>query len=73
MFPGIIPSIAPTKEEALERRRQLDRNGDLRGRVQYLGSMIGVPLSYEQIDQPVPEQMLKLLLRTHMIHVPPEH
>ena len=59
VFPGIIPSIAPTKEEALERRRQLDRNGDLRGRVQYLGSMIGVPLSYEQIDQPVPEQMLK--------------
>ena len=56
VFPGIIPSIAPTKEEALERRRQLDRNGDLRGRVQYLGSMIGVPLSYEQIDQPVPEQ-----------------
>jgi FMN-dependent oxidoreductase (nitrilotriacetate monooxygenase family) len=59
VFPGIIPSIAPTKEEALERRRQLDRNGDLRGRVQYLGSMIGVPLSYEQIDQPVPEQILK--------------
>ena len=26
VFPGIIPSIAPTKEEALERRRQLDRN-----------------------------------------------
>ena len=59
VFPGIIPSIAPTKEEALERRRQLDRHGDLRGRVQYLGSMIGVPLSYEQIDQPVPEQMLE--------------
>ena len=58
VFPGIIPSIAPTKEEALERRRQFDRHGDLRGRVQYLGSMIGVPLSYEQIDQPVPEQML---------------
>ncbi|WP_249872748.1 NtaA/DmoA family FMN-dependent monooxygenase [Oceanobacillus saliphilus] len=59
VFPGIIPSIAPTKEEALERRRQLDRNGDLRGRVQYLGSMIGVPLSYEQIDQPVPKHMLE--------------
>ena len=59
VFPGIIPSIAPTKEEALERRRQLDRNIDLRGRVQYLGSMIGIPLSYEQIDQPVPEEMLE--------------
>ncbi|WP_405152286.1 NtaA/DmoA family FMN-dependent monooxygenase [Paenibacillus sp. FSL K6-0108] len=59
VFPGIIPSIATTKEKALERRRQLDRNGDLIGRVQYLGSMIGVPLSYEQIDQPVPEQILK--------------
>ena len=59
MIPGIIPSIAPTKEEALERRRQLDRNIDLRGRVQYLGSMIGIPLSYDQIDQPVPEEMLE--------------
>ena len=59
VFPGIIPSIAPTKEEALERRRQLDRNIDLRGRVQYLGSMIGIPLSYEQIDQPIPEEMLE--------------
>jgi len=59
VFPGIIPSIAPTKEEALERRRQLDRNIDSSGRVQYLGSMIGVPLSYEQIDQPVSKEMLE--------------
>lgn len=58
VFPGIIPSIAATKEEALERRRTLDNYSDLKGRVQYLGSMIGVPLSYEQIDQPVPEQLL---------------
>ena len=58
VFPGIIPSIAPTKEEAIERRRQLDRNIDLRGRVQYLGSMIGIPLSYDQIDQPVPKELL---------------
>lgn len=59
IFPGIIPSIAATKEEALERRRQLDRNIDLRGRVQYLGTMIGIPLSYDWIDQPVPEELLK--------------
>jgi FMN-dependent oxidoreductase (nitrilotriacetate monooxygenase family) len=59
VIPGIIPSIAATKEEAIERRRQLDRNIDLRGGVQYLGSMIGAPLSYDQIDQPVPEEMLK--------------
>ena len=56
---GIIPSIAATEEEALERRRQLDRNMDLRGRVQYLGAMIGISLSYEQIDQPVPKDMLE--------------
>ncbi|MGJ9459864.1 NtaA/DmoA family FMN-dependent monooxygenase [Oceanobacillus sp. CF4.6] len=59
VFPGIIPSIAPTKEEALERRRQLDRNTDLRGKLQYLGSMIGLSLSYNQIDQPVPKEMLE--------------
>ena len=59
VIPGIIPSIAPTKEEALERRRQLDRNIDLRGRVEYLGSMIGIPLSYDQIDQPIPKEMLE--------------
>lgn len=59
IIPGIIPSIADTKEEALERRRQLDRNIDLRGRVQYLGSMIGIPLSYDQIDQAVPKEILE--------------
>ncbi|MCY8279085.1 NtaA/DmoA family FMN-dependent monooxygenase [Bacillus inaquosorum] len=59
VIPGIIPSIASNKEEALERRRQLDRNIDLRGRVQYLGTMIGIPLSFEQIDLPVQEEMLK--------------
>jgi FMN-dependent oxidoreductase (nitrilotriacetate monooxygenase family) len=59
VIPGIIPSIAPTKEEALERRRQLDRSIDLRGRVQYLGSMIGIPLSYDQIDKPIPKEMLE--------------
>lgn len=59
VFPGIIPSIAATKEEAIERRRQLDRNMDLRGRVQYLSSMIGIRLTYDQIDQPVPEEMLR--------------
>lgn len=59
VFPGIIPSIASSKEEALERRRQLDRNGDLSSRVQYLGSMIGIPLSYKQIDQPIPEHLLE--------------
>ncbi|SES44129.1 NtaA/DmoA family FMN-dependent monooxygenase [Psychrobacillus sp. OK032] len=59
VIPGIIPSIAPTKEEALERRRRLDRNTDLRGKVQYLGSMIGLPLSYNQIDQSVPKAMLQ--------------
>lgn len=59
VLPGIIPSIAATKEEAIERRRQLDRNMDLRGRVQYLSSMIGIRLTYDQIDQPVPEEMLR--------------
>ncbi|MCY7937253.1 NtaA/DmoA family FMN-dependent monooxygenase [Bacillus inaquosorum] len=59
VIPGIIPSIASNKEEALERRRQLDRNIDLRGRVQYLGTMIGIPLSFEQIDLPVQEELLK--------------
>lgn len=59
VIPGIIPSIAPTKKEALSRRRELDRKMDLRGRVQYLGSMIGIPLSFDQIDQPVPNEMLE--------------
>ena len=58
LLPGIIPSIASTEREALERRKQLDQYIDLPGRVGYLGHMIGVPLSIDDIDRPVPEDLL---------------
>jgi len=59
LLPGIIPSIASTEREALERRKQLDQYTDLPGKVGYLGHMIGVPLSINDIDLPVSEDLLK--------------
>ena len=59
MFAGFMPTVGATKRDALNRRRALDESIDLRQRVAYLGHMIGLPLRYEDIDQPVPEQVLE--------------
>ncbi|KPI00344.1 hypothetical protein OK006_8348, partial [Actinobacteria bacterium OK006] len=53
MFAGFMPTIASSRRAALERRRFLDESVDLRQRVRYLGTMIGLPLGYDQIDQPL--------------------
>jgi len=57
VLPGIIPSIASTEHEALERRKQLDEYTDLQNRVSYLGMMVGLSLSIEDIDKPVAEPL----------------
>ncbi|WP_144709703.1 NtaA/DmoA family FMN-dependent monooxygenase [Curtobacterium pusillum] len=57
VFPGLMPTLAATKELALARRRRLDESIDIRQRVSYLGAMIGVPLDALDIDQPVPEPL----------------
>ncbi|MFE3144443.1 NtaA/DmoA family FMN-dependent monooxygenase [Streptomyces scopuliridis] len=59
LFPGLMPTVAATKEEALARRRRLDESIDLGQRVRYLGAMIGLPLNGADIDKPVPPAMLK--------------
>jgi len=58
MFAGFMPTIGATKREALDRRRSLDESLDLQQRVAYLGSMIGVPLRFEDIDEPVPADLV---------------
>ncbi|WP_445442379.1 NtaA/DmoA family FMN-dependent monooxygenase [Clavibacter sp. km1a] len=58
MFAGFMPTVAATKREALDRRRFLDESLDLRQRVAYLGHMIGLPLTYDAIDEPVPAELL---------------
>jgi FMN-dependent oxidoreductase (nitrilotriacetate monooxygenase family) len=58
MFAGFMPTVAASREAALERRRFLDESVDLRQRVQYLGAMIGLPLSYDQIDKPLTARQL---------------
>ncbi|MFS4506943.1 NtaA/DmoA family FMN-dependent monooxygenase [Clavibacter sp. Sh2141] len=58
MFAGFMPTVAATKREALDRRRFLDESLDLRQRVAYLGHMIGLPLAYDAIDEPVPAELL---------------
>ncbi|MFD5140825.1 NtaA/DmoA family FMN-dependent monooxygenase [Streptomyces sp. NPDC058378] len=58
MFAGFMPTIAASREAALERRRFLDESVDLRQRVRYLGAMIGLPLSHEQLDQPLTARQL---------------
>ncbi|MFJ7995598.1 NtaA/DmoA family FMN-dependent monooxygenase [Streptomyces sp. NPDC096310] len=51
MFAGFMPTIASSRRAALDRRRFLDESVDLRQRVRYLGAMIGLPLSFDQIDE----------------------
>ncbi|MDF3305312.1 NtaA/DmoA family FMN-dependent monooxygenase [Rhodococcus sp. T2V] len=57
VFVGFMPTIAESRRAALDRRRLMDESLDLRQRVRYLGSMIGVPLSFKQIDKPVPRHL----------------
>ncbi|MFC9624013.1 NtaA/DmoA family FMN-dependent monooxygenase [Streptomyces sp. NPDC056930] len=58
MFAGFMPTIAASRRAALDRRRLLDESIDLRQRVRYLGAMIGVPLRYDHVDEPVPTELL---------------
>ncbi|OAB46458.1 NtaA/DmoA family FMN-dependent monooxygenase [Paenibacillus antarcticus] len=59
VLPGFIPSIASTEDEAIERRKQLDGYTDLTGKVSYLGAMLGVPLSFDDIDRPLSPELRK--------------
>ncbi|OOB90887.1 NtaA/DmoA family FMN-dependent monooxygenase [Rathayibacter sp. VKM Ac-2630] len=58
MFAGFMPTVGATQRDALDRRRRLDESVDLRQRVGYLGAMIGLPLRFEDIDEPVPAHLL---------------
>lgn len=58
VFNGIITSVASTRREALERREQLDALDDLPNKVAYLGQQINVPLSMDDIDEPVHPDLL---------------
>lgn len=58
MFAGFMPAIGTSRRAALDRRRFLDESVDLFQRVRYLGGMIGVPLTYDQIDEPLSGQQL---------------
>ncbi|MGG7619331.1 NtaA/DmoA family FMN-dependent monooxygenase [Bacillus coreaensis] len=62
MYAGFMFSIGSTEEEALERRRQLMSFNpeEIPSRVNYLGSMVGLPLSVQSvdIDQPLSTDML---------------
>ena len=53
MFAGFMPTIASSQRAALDRRRLLDESVDLRQRVRYLGAMLGLPLEYGQINEPL--------------------
>ncbi len=56
-FAGVMPAIAPTVREAVDRRLRIGEYV-LETRVPYLGSMLGVPLDVAQIDAPLtPEQL----------------
>ncbi|QDH20309.1 NtaA/DmoA family FMN-dependent monooxygenase [Saccharibacillus brassicae] len=62
MYAGFMFSLGATEEEALERRRQLMRfnPAEIPGRVSYLGSMVGLPLSVSTVDihAPLPDELL---------------
>ncbi|MBB3085513.1 NtaA/DmoA family FMN-dependent monooxygenase [Geodermatophilus sabuli] len=53
LFAGFMPSIAPTRRAALDRRRRLDESVDLDQRVTYLGAMLGLHLAPGRLDEPL--------------------
>lgn len=55
---GVMPTIAPTKREALDRRGKLVEPNILQ-RVGYLGMMLGTQLSAEDLDKPLPASFLE--------------
>ncbi|MEU4563454.1 NtaA/DmoA family FMN-dependent monooxygenase [Actinoplanes sp. NPDC023936] len=58
LFAGFMPSVAPDKRTALDRRRRLDESIDLDQRVAYLGAMLGLRLSPAQLEQPLTDRQL---------------
>ncbi|MFJ8001280.1 NtaA/DmoA family FMN-dependent monooxygenase [Streptomyces sp. NPDC096310] len=59
-FPGVMTTIAPTRREALDRRAALMEQ-DFPQRVSYLGSMLGIPLEIDRLDQPLtPAQLARV-------------
>ena len=58
LFAGFMPSVASSRRAALDRRRKLDESVDLNQRVRYLGAMIGLSLSPDQLDEPLNKQQL---------------
>lgn len=53
MLAGFMPTIAPSRQAALERRRFMNEVVHLNQRVRYLGAMIGLPLGPGQLDEPL--------------------
>lgn len=51
-FAGLMPTIAPTVREALDRRGQFVKP-DIHQRVGYLGMMLGISLSPNDLDRPL--------------------
>lgn len=58
MLAGFMPTIVPSRQAALQRRRFLDEVVDLDQRVRYLGAMIGLPLGPAQLDEPLTADQL---------------
>jgi FMN-dependent oxidoreductase (nitrilotriacetate monooxygenase family) len=58
LFAGFMPTVAPSRRAALDRRRRLDESVDLDQRVAYLGAMLGVPLTPAQLDEPLTDRQL---------------
>lgn len=58
MLAGFMPTIAPSRQAALQRCRFLDEVVDLNQRVRYLGAMIGLPLGPAQLDEPLTADQL---------------
>ncbi len=53
-----MPTVASSRQAALQRRRFLDEVVDLNQRVRYLGAMIGLPLDPGRLDDPLTSDQL---------------
>lgn len=56
-FAGVLPATAPTKREALDQRIALGGQA-FPDQARYLGSMLGIPLGAQQLDEPLAPSQL---------------
>ncbi|PGT75646.1 nitrilotriacetate monooxygenase [Bacillus sp. AFS040349] len=67
MFMGLFVTVGDTYEDALNRRKEMLSlmSDELLGKLYYLSSLVGVSIPYNNLHQPLPEEIQNRLVTDH--------